>query len=85
MPRPAKSFLIQALETPMSREAVKPFLISADPDGGFRLTVRHTRYNSQGYPIVTEALQDDVFQTKTAARHAARDRFGAEPGQYAVK
>lgn len=69
----------------MSREIVKPFLISKEEDGSFRLTVRDTRYNSQGYPIVTATLQDEVFKTATAAKQAARDNFGAEPGQYATK
>lgn len=69
----------------MTREAVKPFLISKDEEGGFRLTVRNTRYNSQGYPIVTQSLQEEIFKSATAARNAARDQFGAEPGQYATK
>ena len=37
----------------MSREILKPYLIAKDADGQFRLTVRETRYNSQGYPLVT--------------------------------
>jgi len=37
----------------MSREKVRPFLISKVEDGSYRLTVRETRYNSQNYPIVT--------------------------------
>ncbi|MET0372163.1 MAG: hypothetical protein ABW039_12405 [Sphingobium sp.] len=69
----------------MSREPVKPFLISKDDDGSFRLTVRDTRYNSQGYPIVTATLQEEVFKTASAAKQAARERFQAEPGQYATK
>jgi hypothetical protein len=69
----------------MSREPVKPFLISKDEDGSFRLTVRDTRYNSQGYPIVTATLQEEVFKTASAARQSARDNFKAEPGQYATK
>ncbi|MGY4398789.1 hypothetical protein ACVWZA_003999 [Sphingomonas sp. UYAg733] len=69
----------------MSRIPVRPFLIAKDEDGVFRLTVRSTRYNSQNYPIVTAALQDETFKTATAARAFARDNFGAEPGQYASK
>lgn len=69
----------------MSREAVRPFLITKDEDGDFRLTVRETRYNSQGYPLVTSRMQEETFKTATAARNFARDVFKAEPGQYATK
>lgn len=69
----------------MSREKIRPFLITKDEDGNFRLTVRETRYNSQGYPLVTSSLQDEVFKTATAVRSFARDNFKAEPGQYATK
>lgn len=69
----------------MSREAVRPFLITKDEEGNFRLTVRETRYNSQGFPLVTSHLQDEIFKSATAARNFARDIFKAEPGQYATK
>lgn len=69
----------------MSRQAVKPYLISKDEEGNFRLTIRDTRYNSQGYPLVTSTLQEDLFATATAARNAARDKFNAEPGEFATK
>ncbi len=69
----------------MSREIVKPFLISKLEEGGYRLTVRDTRFNSQGYPIVTATPQDEIFKTATAARAYARDNFSAEPGQYTTK
>lgn len=69
----------------MSREKVQPFLINKDEDGNFRLTVRDVRYNSQGYPIVTSTLRDDLFKTATAARSYARDHFKAEAGQFATK
>ncbi|HEX7852931.1 MAG TPA: hypothetical protein VF503_04475 [Sphingobium sp.] len=69
----------------MSREKIRPFLITKDEDGNFRLTVRETRYNSQGYPLVTSLLQEEFFKTATAARAHARDVFKAEPGQYATK
>lgn len=70
---------------PMSRETVRPFLIAKDENGDFRLTVRDTRYNSQGYPIVTVRLQDETFKTAAAARTHAKDHFNAEPGQFAAK
>ncbi|MBB6124579.1 hypothetical protein [Sphingobium subterraneum] len=69
----------------MSREKIQPFLINKDEEGNFRLTVRDVRYNSQGYPIVTATLRDDLFKTATAARTYARDHFKAEPGQFATK
>jgi hypothetical protein len=68
----------------MSREAIRPYLISKDDDGNFRLTVRETRYNSQGYPLVTSHLQEETFKSAAATRTFARDVFKAEPGQYAL-
>jgi hypothetical protein len=69
----------------MSREKTHPFLITKDENGSFRLTVRDTRYNSQGYPLVTSTMQDEIFRTATEARAFAREKFNAEPGQYAMK
>ena len=69
----------------MSRDTVRPFLINKDAEGNFRLTVRDTRYNSQGYPIVTANLQAECFKTATAARTFARENFRAETGQFATK
>ena len=69
----------------MSRIPVRPFLIAKDEEGNFRLTVRETRYNSQGYPIVTATLQDELFKTATAARTHAKEHFAAEAGQFALK
>lgn len=63
----------------------RPFLISKDGEGNFRLTVRSTRYNSQGYPVVTAQLQDELFKTMAGARNFARENFGAQPGEYASK
>jgi hypothetical protein len=68
-----------------SRVPVKPFLIAKDENGDVRLTVRETRYNGQGYPIVTSTLHDQPFPTANAARAYAREHFGAEPGQFASK
>ena len=69
----------------MSRDSILPFLINKDSEGHFRLTVRDTRYNSQGYPIVSSALQDEQFKTATAARTFARENFKAEAGQFTTK
>ena len=69
----------------MSRTPVRPFLIAKDEDGQFRLTVRETRYNSQGYPLVSATMVDETFKPATAARAHAKAHFGAEAGQFAVK
>jgi len=63
----------------------RPFLIQKDADGQFRLSVRTTRYNSQGYPLVDVARQEQLFKTSAAARAFARDNFSAQPGEYATK
>lgn len=63
----------------------KPFLIQKDEAGQYRLTVRDTRYNSQGYPIVTSNLQAETFETLTLAKAFARKNFHAEAGEYATK
>jgi hypothetical protein len=69
----------------MSRAAIRPFLIAKDDAGNVRLTVRETRYNSQGYPLVTTTLVEESFKTANAARAHARAHFGAEAGQFASK
>ena len=69
----------------MSRIPVRPFLIAKDEEGNFRLTVRETRYNSQGYPLVRETIENETFKTAAAARAHAREKFGAEAGQFAAK
>ena len=63
----------------------RPFLINTDGDGNVRLTVRTTRYNSQGYPLVTAQIQGELFKTAAAARAFAQEHFGARPGEYAAK
>ena len=69
----------------MSRTAVKPFLIAKDAEGQVRLTIRETRYNSQGYPLITETLLDQSFKNASEARAHAKEQFGAEAGQFAAK
>ncbi len=64
---------------------MRPFLIQKNAEGQFRLSVRTTRYNSQGYPLVDTALHADSFKTSAAARAFARDNFAAKPGEYATK
>jgi hypothetical protein len=69
----------------MSKETSHPFLINKDDDGNYRLTVRETRYNSQGYPLVSAHLQTELFRTANAARSFARENFRAEAGQFTTK
>jgi hypothetical protein len=69
----------------MSRIPVKPYLLTKDEDGLFTLTVRETRYNGQGYPLVTSTPVAESFKTATAARTHAKLHFGAEAGQFATK
>lgn len=69
----------------MSREIPKPFLIVKDEDGGYRLTVREVRYNSQNYPLITSTPVEETFKSATAARTHAKENFGAEAGQFATK
>ena len=69
----------------MSRIPVRPYLIAKDEEGLFRVTVRETRYNSQGYPLVSAHPVAESFRSATAARAYARDHFGAEAGQFATR
>ncbi len=69
----------------MSDPTSRPFLINKDDDGNYRLTVRTTRYNSRGYPLVSSAMQEETFKTANAARAFARDNFRAQPGEYTTK
>lgn len=69
----------------MSRVPVRPFLVAKDEDGAFRVTVRTTRYNSQGYPLVSAELLADTFRTQTAARAFVREQYRAEAGDIATK
>jgi hypothetical protein len=67
------------------RIATKPYLIAKDGEGRVRLTVRETRYNGQGYPIVTSTEVEEVFPSATAARAHAKAHFGAVAGEFATK
>ena len=67
------------------RIPVKPYLITPCEEGGVRLAVRDTRYNGQGYPIVTTTQVAETFATANAARAHAREHFGAKAGEFASK
>ncbi|MEO6040523.1 MAG: hypothetical protein ABIP41_01350 [Croceibacterium sp.] len=66
----------------MTDGIVKPFLIAKDDAGQTRLTVRETRFNSQGYPWVTATLVEQSFKTPAAARVYATENFGAKAGEF---
>lgn len=66
------------------RKAAKPFLIEKAEGGGVRLTLRETRYNGQGYPVVTATRIDQAFATPAAARAHARENYGAQAGDFAT-
>ena len=67
------------------RVSLRPYLVAKDEQGVFRVTVRSTRYNSQGYPLVSSELLDDVFKTQTAARAFVKEQFRAETTDIATK
>ncbi|QJU59541.1 hypothetical protein HL653_18860 [Sphingomonas sp. AP4-R1] len=62
----------------MSRTAVKPYLVAKDEEGKFRVTIRTTRFNSQGYPLVSSELLEQSFETATRARTFLRAEYRAE-------
>lgn len=69
----------------MSRTVVRPYLVAKDEAGVFRVTVRTTRYNSQGYPLVSSEMLEDSFKTQTAARAFVREQYRVEADQIASK
>jgi len=69
----------------MQSPEIKPFLIVKDEEGNIRLTVRETRYNSQGYPWVLQKPVEQAFKTASAARAYAVDQFGAKTGEFATR
>jgi hypothetical protein len=69
----------------MPTTQLKPFKIARDDEGQLRLTVRETRYNSQGYPWVIESVEDESFASVAAARAFATEHYGAETGQFSTK
>jgi len=72
-------------EIVMSRTPVRPFLVAKDEEGVFRVTVRTTRFNSQGYPLVSSEVLADAFKTQTAARTFVRETYRVESSEIASK
>jgi hypothetical protein len=69
----------------MSRIPVRPYLILKDEEGVYRITVRTTRFNSQGYPLISSEALEGGFPTQTSARKYVREQFQAETGDIATK
>lgn len=67
------------------RAAGKPFLIAPDGEGGYRLFVRETRFNSQNYPVVSSKPIGESFSSTAAARAYAREHLGAVAGEFTLK
>lgn len=69
----------------MSRTPVRPYLILKGEDGVYRVTVRTTRFNSQGYPLVSSEQLEAGYPTQTAARKFVREQFRAETTDISTK
>jgi len=69
----------------MPKSAIRPYLIAKDEEGVFRVTTRTTRFNSQGYPLVTAKLLEGSFPTITSARAYCRQELRAEASDIATK
>ncbi|MET0309491.1 MAG: hypothetical protein ABW023_12365 [Sphingomonas sp.] len=68
-----------------SRVPLRPYLVTKDEEGVFHVTVRTTRFNSQGYPLVSSEVLKDAFRTQTAARTFLREQFRAETSDITTK
>ena len=69
----------------MSRIALRPYLVSKADDGRYRVVIRTTRFNSQGYPLVSSNDLDVTFSTATSARSYLREHYRAEAADIATK
>lgn len=61
----------------MSRKAVRPYLVTTDDSGAFWIDVRTTRFNSQGYPLISTERLGESFATATKARAYLRETYRA--------
>ena len=69
----------------MAREILKPYLVAKNEDGAFRITVRTTRFNSQGYPLVSSETLTNSFPSAIAARTFLRAEYRAETADITSK
>ncbi|RYD48024.1 MAG: hypothetical protein EOP60_16420 [Sphingomonadales bacterium] len=65
--------------------ATRPYLVAKDAEGQFRITVRSTRFNSQGYPLVSANMLDDKFATLAAAKAFVRTELKGLATEIALK
>jgi hypothetical protein len=72
-------------ETFLSRIVLRPYLVQKGEDGIVRITVRTTRFNSQGYPLVDSRILEEEFPTVARARLHLRSEFRAETDEIATK
>jgi len=68
----------------MTRKITRPYLVAKNETGDFSITVRTTRFNSQGYPLVTSERLGVSFPTATKARSYLRAEYRAEPTDIAT-
>jgi hypothetical protein len=59
--------------------------VAKDEEGIVRVTVRTTRFNSQGYPLVSSEVLDESFKTQKAAKAFVREQYRAETTDIATK
>src|SRR5205085_3582582 len=74
-PSPLRGRAFSRLETTMSREVPKPYLIMKGEDGNFRLTVREIRYNGQGYPLVTATPVEETLDRKSTRLNSSHSQI----------
>jgi len=69
----------------MTRTVLRPYLVTKSEDGLFRVTVRTTRFNSQGYPLVNSHVLEEEFPSAARAKSWLRTEYHAEAGDIATK
>lgn len=69
----------------MPRTAIRPYLVEKGEDGLVRVTIRTTRFNSQGYPLVSSEVLEETFPSAARARTFLRGTYRAEPTDIATK
>jgi len=69
----------------MSRTAPRPYLVTKNDEGIFQITVRTTRFNSQGFPLVTAQTLEQGFPSSARAKAYLRTEYRAEPTEIATK
>lgn len=68
----------------MPKTLVQPYLLSKSEDG-IRITIRTTRFNSQGYPLVDSRVLTESFPSAAKARSYLRAEYRAEATDITTK